>query len=308
MVHTLILVGADKGGVGKTTTSRALLDFLARKNVLTRAFDTENPRGTLHRFYPGITRIIDLQNVADQMQLLDTIEGAPVDVTVVDLKAGNLSSALQIFSQIGVLDAAAAGEFNLGLVHVVGPSIASLDEMNEVAEYTRNMSYVVARNFINETNFFEWDDQTYQKYFAQLQDAREIEIPKLNEMAYEQVDLAGATFSDFVANRSAAGAPEKFSFVLRGYVRKWQSDLDGELESLQLIRNILDAPRGGAVADRHSASRSSAAPGPVSAQAAVEQSGAVGAAPAKPAAAKPVTAKAPSAKPAAAKPLSLIHI
>ena len=43
MKPTLILVGADKGGVGKTTVSRALLDFFARKNVLTRAFDTENP-------------------------------------------------------------------------------------------------------------------------------------------------------------------------------------------------------------------------------------------------------------------------
>ena len=46
MKPTLILVGADKGGVGKTTVSRALLDFFARKNILTRAFDTENPRGT----------------------------------------------------------------------------------------------------------------------------------------------------------------------------------------------------------------------------------------------------------------------
>ena len=53
MKPTLILVGADKGGVGKTTISRALLDFFARKNVLTRAFDTENPRGSLKRFYPG---------------------------------------------------------------------------------------------------------------------------------------------------------------------------------------------------------------------------------------------------------------
>ena len=239
MKHTLILVGADKGGVGKTTTSRALLDFLARKNIVARAFDTENPRGTLNRFYPQTTRIIDLNNVADQMQLLDTIETAPVKVTIVDLKAGNLSSALQIFDHIGVLDAAAAGDFNLGLVHVVGPSIASLDEMNEVAGFTRNISYVVAKNFINETNFFEWDDSTYQRYFASLQDAKEIEIPKLNEMAYEQVDLAGVTFSSFIANRDAAGNGGDFSFVLRGYVRKWQRDLDTEFESLQLIQNLL---------------------------------------------------------------------
>jgi len=237
--HTLILVGADKGGVGKTTTSRALLDFLARKNIVARAFDTENPRGTLNRFYPQTTRIIDLSNVADQMQLLDTIETSPVKVSIVDLKAGNLSNALQIFDHIGVLDAAAAGDFNLGLVHVVGPSIASLDEMGEVSEFTKNMSYVVAKNFINETNFFEWDDSTYQKYFAQLQDAREIEIPKLNEMAYEQVDLAGVTFSNFTANRDALGNSGDFSFVLRGYVRKWQRDLDAEFENLQLIKNLL---------------------------------------------------------------------
>jgi CobQ/CobB/MinD/ParA nucleotide binding domain len=243
MKHTLILVGADKGGVGKTTTSRALLDFLARKNIVARAFDTENPRGTLHRFYPAITQIIDLHNVADQMKLLDTIETAPVKVTVVDLKAGNLSSALEIFRHIGVLDAAAAGDFDIGLVHVVGPSIASLDEMNEVAGYTGDMAYVVARNFINETNFFEWDDDTYQKYFAKLQDAKEIEIPKLNEMAYEQVDLAGVTFSDFITNRNARGDTDKYSFVLRGYVRKWQSDLDAEFESLQLIKNLLAAAR-----------------------------------------------------------------
>ena len=59
MKPTLILVGADKGGVGKTTVSRALLDFFARKNILTRAFDTENPRGTLKRFYPDLAEIID---------------------------------------------------------------------------------------------------------------------------------------------------------------------------------------------------------------------------------------------------------
>ena len=243
MKHTLILVGADKGGVGKTTTSRALLDFLARKNILARAFDTENPRGTLKRFFPRITEIIDLDNVAHQMKLLDSIETSAVKVTVVDLKAGNLSNALDIFSRIGVLDAAAAGEFNLALVHVVGPSIASLDEMGEVAAYTKDMSYVVAKNFINETNFFEWDDKTYQKYFAKLSDAKEIEIPKLNEMAYEQVDLAGVTFSDFTANQNAKGAAGNYSFVLRGYVRKWISDLDEELGGLKLINDLIEASR-----------------------------------------------------------------
>src|SRR6516165_12254288 len=42
----VIVVGADKGGVGKTTVSRTLLDYFSANNVATRAFDTESPRGT----------------------------------------------------------------------------------------------------------------------------------------------------------------------------------------------------------------------------------------------------------------------
>jgi len=245
MKHSLILVGADKGGVGKTTVSRALLDYFERKNVLARAFDTENPRGTLNRFYPSKAEIIDLSNVADQMRILDTMEKAAENVTVVDLKAGNLSVALDIFDRIGILQAARDGAFDMGLLHVVGPSIASLDEMNEVAKYTKGLEYVVARNFINETNFFEWDETTYNKYFARLPNAREIEVPKLNEMAYEQVDLSGVTFSDFISNKDAEGKDVNFSFVLRGYVRKWMADLDKQFGDLAMVKSILSGKRSG---------------------------------------------------------------
>ncbi len=244
MKPTLILVGADKGGVGKTTISRALLDFFSRKNVLTRAFDTENPRGTLHRFHPGITEVIDLGNVAHQMKLLDTLETANVPVTLVDLKAGNMSYALDMFDRIGVLEAAREGLFNLGLFHVIGPSIASLDEMAEISKYVKGVQYIVARNFINETNFFEWDQATHRKYFSQIPKAQEIDVPKLNEMAYEQVDLAGVTFKDFVENRGPDGEPSRFSFVLRGYVRKWSSEIDAEFARVKLIQDLLTGGRG----------------------------------------------------------------
>ena len=243
MKHSVILVGADKGGVGKTTVTRALLDYFERNNVLARAFDTENPRGTLNRFYPGKAEIIDLSNVADQMRILDTMEGAAENVTVIDLKAGNLSVALDIFDRIGVLQAAREGQFDMSLMHVVGPSIASLDEMNEVAKYTNGLDYVVARNFINETNFFEWDETTYNKYFARLPNAKEIEVPKLNEMAYEQVDLAGVTFTDFVSNKNSEGEDANFSFVLRGYVRKWMADIDQQFGDLTMVKNIMSGKR-----------------------------------------------------------------
>ena len=238
MKPTIILVGADKGGVGKTTLSRALLDFLARKNVLARAFDTEHPRGTLKRFHPTIAEIVDFTNVADQMKVLDTLETANVRVTLVDLKAGNLSIALDTLDRIGALEAARNGQFGIGLFHVVGPAIASLDEINEIAKYVNGIDYIIARNFINDTNFFEWDQQTHKKYFAKQNSASQIDIPRLNEMAYEQVDLASATSKDFIDNKNGDGSPAKFSFVLRGYVRKWCNDLDRELERLKPMQQL----------------------------------------------------------------------
>ena len=243
MKPTLILVGADKGGVGKTTISRAMLDFLARRNILARAFDTEHPRGTLHRFYNDVAPVIDLTAVADQMRVLDTLQTANVKVTLVDLKAGNLSYAMEVFERIGVLEAARAGEFNFSLMHVLGPSIASLEEISEVSKYMRGLDWVLVKNFINETNFFEWDKATRKRYFGGEENRSEISIPKLNEMAYEQVDLAGVTFRDFIENKQANGQAGNFSFVLRGYVRKWCSEIDVEFERLKLVQGLINQGR-----------------------------------------------------------------
>src|SRR5580692_2548087 len=70
---TVIVVGADKGGVGKTTVSRTLLDYFTAHHIPTRAFDTESPKGTLKRFHPDNSDIVDVTSVADQMRIFDTL-------------------------------------------------------------------------------------------------------------------------------------------------------------------------------------------------------------------------------------------
>src|SRR5437879_9597254 len=90
----VVVVGADKGGVGKTTVSRTLLDYFSANNVPTRAFDTESPRGTLKRFHPDITEIVDMTTTSDQMKIFDTLNATSPSVTVIDVRAGLLSPAL----------------------------------------------------------------------------------------------------------------------------------------------------------------------------------------------------------------------
>ncbi len=90
------------------------------------------------------------------------------------------------------------------------------------------------KNFINNTTFFEWDPATYDSYFHKIKDAVEINVPHLNEMACEQVELASVPFLTFVANKAAGGEPANYSFVLRGYVRHWLGNVWAEYDRANL--------------------------------------------------------------------------
>src|ERR1700738_2308801 len=106
----VVLVGADKGGVGKTTVARALADYLTGKNILTRAFDTESPRGTLKRFHGDMTEIVDIDSTSDQMKIIDTLNTTQVKVSIIDTRAGALASTLRTLRDVAFLEAVREGQ------------------------------------------------------------------------------------------------------------------------------------------------------------------------------------------------------
>ena len=230
----VILVGADKGGVGKTTVARTLIDYFGAHQTPTRAFDTESPRGTLKRFHPELTEVVDVTSVSDQMKIFDTLGSADAKVTVIDVRAGLLSSTLQALSDIGFLESAKKGQITFAVFHILGSSIASLEEIAETARTVGDANYFLVKNFINNTTFFEWDPETYNSYFKRIKNAIEITIPKLNEMACEQVEVAGTPYVTFVANKTINGEPGNNSFVLRGYVRHWLGNVWAEYDRIKL--------------------------------------------------------------------------
>jgi hypothetical protein len=241
----VVLIGADKGGVGKTTVARTLLDYFAHHQVRARAFDTEIPRGTLKRFHPDVTDIVDINHVPDQMRIFDTVNSTDAAVSLIDVRAGLLSPTLRALRNIGFIEAAKKGHITFVLFHILGPSIASLDEIAETAAFLGDGKYFMVKNFINNTHFFEWDAATYAAYFKRIPDAVEITIPKLAEMAAEQVDLASVPFATFIANKKQGGEPAAYSFVLRGYVHHWLGNVWAEYDRVGLtdIVEAKESPR-----------------------------------------------------------------
>jgi hypothetical protein len=236
----MILVGADNGGAGKTTVSRALLDFFGSRKVTTHAFDTDHPRGALVRFHPGITDVVDVASVPDQLKIFGTIASSSAQVTVIDIRAGLMQQTLRALRDIGVIDKARKDQLALAVFHILGPSTASLEEVAETAKFLGDARYVLVKNFVDDTTSFDWDQQTYNSYFNRIKDAVEIKVPKLSEMACEEVERSSVPFASFIADRKANGEFASNSFVLRGYVRHWLNNVWAEYDRVRLM-DLIDA-------------------------------------------------------------------
>jgi hypothetical protein len=241
---TVILIGADKGGVGKTTVARTLLDYFSAHEVPARAFDTDSPKGTLHRFHPEICEIVDVRSISGQMRIFDTVSEAAV--TVVDVRAGLLSPTLDALRDIEFLDSVERGQLTFIVLHVVGSSIASLEGIEHTVSSTTGGKYFLVKNFVNDSSFFEWNQSTYDSYFNKFGSTEELVVPKLRELAYEQVELASVPFTTFVANKNRKGDLGSYSHVLRGYVRHWLRQVWDEYDRIKL-KDVVS----GAATDRH---------------------------------------------------------
>jgi hypothetical protein len=188
------------------------------------------------------------------MKIIDTLNTGGPSVTVIDVRAGLLSPALASLRDIGFLDAAKAGQLTFAVFHILGPSITSLEEIAETANFMDGAKYFLVKNFINNTSFFEWDQAIYNSYFHRIEDATELTIPKLDEMAYEQVEVASVPFLKFVAEKGINDEAANYSFVLRGYVRHWLANIFSEYDRIKLTDIVgsvkVDAPRRKLVASK----------------------------------------------------------
>ncbi|UGY23699.1 hypothetical protein HU675_0038100 [Bradyrhizobium septentrionale] len=197
----VIIVGADKGGVGKTTVSRTLRDYFHAHGISVRAFDTEAPNGVFKRFHPDV-EVVDLTQSDDQMKVFDKLREA--QVTLIDIRATLLSTTLATLSEIGFLDGVKEGRLRISVVHVIGSSQASFDEIDATAKAVEGATHHVLLNHTNGTKFAGLP--------ASAKDA--IVIPQLNTMANDTIDRLGVGFEAYIADKSQ-------SEVLQGYARAW---------------------------------------------------------------------------------------
>jgi hypothetical protein len=212
-VPLLIVVGADKGGVGKTTVARAVCDYLTvhRRipSAVQRVWDTEAPAGDLQRFWPAAD-IVDVATVTGQMRVFDRVSG----VVVIDIRAGLMSETLRTVVDAGLLDDVRRGTVNMALLHVLGPTIASYMEVDAAAKMLgHGAKHFIVKNYINETEYAGWGADPRFAAIFQHMSGTTVQVPHLAAAAVEVVQERGVGFCTY-SNDAEQSA------VLRGRVRR----------------------------------------------------------------------------------------
>lgn len=225
MIPHLVIVGADKGGVGKTTVSRALMDYYKARAVDHIAFDTETPFGVLKRFFPDQTIIVDLTTADGQMTVFDKLGDHAINI--IDVRAGLLSPTLVALSKTGFLDRMKANQLKVTVLHILGSTQASFDEIKAAASIMHGSRHIIVTNYINESAYVGLTQE------MKSVSSGEIVIKKLTERAAEYVDQAGVSFQEYIDGSQKVPA-HLHSMTLEGYVHTWLSEVFLSFDGVQL--------------------------------------------------------------------------
>jgi hypothetical protein len=218
--QTIVFVGGDKGGVGKSTVARTLLEFYQQEKVPFVAFDGDDTNPTLTRFHKTAERL-STKTPKGFEPLMNNLEGGK-GVQLVDLGAGT-SIILNLFAeQTGFFEVAKAHGAKVTFLFVLAPSADSINLLKILSEQHGNrIAYVVARNNAIPGTWDLWEGSKTRVWVLSVLGGIELEIPILDAEAFALVDRKGLPWGEALHSKEVR-------LVARSYVFRWRQKVFAE--------------------------------------------------------------------------------
>lgn len=221
-----ILVGGDKGGVGKSTVARAIADYLDAKGIAFTSFDGDDTNPTFLRFVEGAGRI-HTKSVKGFEPLINGLESDSTH-QLVDLGAGTSIVLSHFCDQTGFLDLATEYGAKILIVFVLAPSADSISLLKTLAEqYGSRVKYLIARSNSTSGTWDLWENSKARKRLLDELAAVEISIPTLDAEAFSLVDRYSLRWASAVTDK-------RLPLASRSYIHRWIAKVSSEFEKAKL--------------------------------------------------------------------------
>ena len=201
-LSSIHFIGGEKGGVGKSVTSRLLAQYHIDNRLAFRAFDSDRSHGAMMRFYADYAAPIQLDHAETVDQLVETALARPQNV-IVDLAAQTSQGLFRWIDDSDLLGLAAEEDIMVCLWHLLDDGADGIALLSELTDsYGESVSYVVVKNRGRGKDFSAFDGSD-ARTDAIAAGAAVIELSELNAGTMRKVDHLNLSFWAAANNREA---------------------------------------------------------------------------------------------------------
>lgn len=225
-----IWVTGGKGGTGKSTFSRGLMDVLVDAGAKVAPFDGDPDNAQLYRYYKdvgdGVVRVeLEGSGVAP---LLDEMERQTADVILVDVAAGGSRTLMQLDDDVRLLFNAKDRGYQVTVVSVLSRIKDSVNLLKATLDMTegRDVQLVAVKNlYFGKADRFRLFDDSKTKARLLESGGVVLKLPELADDTYEVLDQQNLPFR--IAQDEAGG----LSLMERSRIFQWLRAFEQEVKS-----------------------------------------------------------------------------
>jgi len=225
----VLLIGGEKGGVGKSLVSRALAQYFIDHSMPFVGFDTDRSHGALMRFYADYASPI----LIDRYEALDHIVEVAVEQSglrvLVDLAAQTHAPLVAWMDDSGVLDLARENGLQITYWHVMDTGRDSVDLLRQILErFQDRLDYVVVRNQLRGNDFSNLEKSGLLDRLSDL-GGRVIEVKQLHQSVIQKIDAKDSSF--WAAKQSGTEFGAGLGLMERQRLKTWMNHVFAEFNA-----------------------------------------------------------------------------
>lgn len=223
MNRQINLVINGKGGVGKSFVATNLVQYFKDRELVHQAIDTDHENSTLMRFHPE-AQFINLERPREIDGILNAAETC--DLLVVDCRAASTDLFIAFFDEVNLTEVLVELDARLTVICPVNHEADSVEQLRVLSSaWGTGCQWVIVKNEAHCESFKLYDSSKVRRHLLDSLHAREISMKRL----YHWVVTA---FNQHSVTPTGALKHPAFSLLDRQRVKRWQTELYGQLDSV----------------------------------------------------------------------------